>query len=198
MSIDLLLSLLAFCAAGSFTPGPNTIMLLASGVNFGLRPTVPHMAGITIGFTLMVLIVGLGLGAALLAVPELHAALRIVSIVYMLWLAWKLLNAGRPAQTSASDRPLTFFQAAAFQWVNPKAWAIALTASVAFSNPAAPLRSAITIALVFGLVTLPATILWASFGVVVRRLLERPAVLRAFNITMAVLLVASLYPLLRN
>jgi len=121
MTPDLLTALAAFAFVSSITPGPNNLMLLASGVNFGFRRTVPHMLGIGIGFTLMVVLVGLGLAGVFTAWPPARPALRIAATGYMLWLAWKIANAAPPESAKTSARPLTFLQAAAFQWVNPKA-----------------------------------------------------------------------------
>ena len=128
MMIQILPALLAFAFVTSVTPGPNNMMLMASGANFGFRRTVPHMFGIAIGFTAMVFLVGMGLTGLFLAEPRLGKALAVVSVVYMLWLAWKIAHAAPPEERPSEARPLTFLQAAAFQWVNPKAWAMALSA----------------------------------------------------------------------
>lgn len=197
MSLDTLLALVAFAFVTSVTPGPNNLMLLASGVNFGFRRTVPHMLGIGAGFTLMVALVGLGLAPAFEAQPALHTALRAVGAAYMLWLAWRLAHAG-PVGNGAPTRgrPMRFLGAAAFQWVNPKAWVMALTAVAAYAGADGGAAGVLPVALVFGAVNLPSVAVWAAFGAALRQALSRPATLRRFNVAMALLLVASLWALL--
>ena len=193
MTHDTLLALIGFAFVTSATPGPNNLMLMASGANFGLWRTVPHMLGISIGFSVMCLLVGLGLAGVFLAVPVADMVLRLVSILYMLWLAWKIAGAAAPGKGGAAGRPMGFWGAAAFQWVNPKAWAMALGAITLY----APDRSLVAlglVALVFGLVNLPTVSLWAAAGQGLARVLTSPARLRVFNWTMAGLLVASLLP----
>lgn len=199
MSSDLLPALVAFAFATSVTPGPNNIMLMASGANFGLRRTVPHALGVSLGHAVMVAAVGLGLGAALQAAPGVERALEVAAVLYMLWLAWKLAQAAAPetkgGAKGGAGRPLTFLQAAAFQWVNPKAWAMALGA-VSLYAPGGAVGAVLGVAVVFALVNLPSVSLWAGLGTQLKRLLTSPARLRAFNWTMAALLVLSLYPVL--
>jgi threonine/homoserine/homoserine lactone efflux protein len=196
MTRDLFLALLGFAFVTSVTPGPNNMMLLASGVNFGLRRTIPHMLGISIGHMLMVVLVGLGLSGVFHTVPQLMIALKVAAVGYMLWLAWKIAHAAAPGSAAAAGKPFTFLQAAAFQWVNPKAWAMALGAIAAY----APEPSVATIGIVaatFAAVNLPSVSVWAAAGQVLRRWLDDPVRLRIFNWTMAVLLVLSLIPVLR-
>ncbi|KPQ07632.1 MAG: putative threonine efflux protein [Rhodobacteraceae bacterium HLUCCA12] len=196
MTPDLFLALAAFAFVSSITPGPNNLMLLASGVNFGFRRTIPHMLGIGIGFTAMVALVGLGLAGIFTAWPPARPALKIAATAYMLWLAWKIAHAAPPeAAHSASARPLTFVQAAAFQWVNPKAWTMALGA-VALYAPGQELGAVLWVAGVFGLVNLPCVSSWTVLGLALRRVLADPPRRRLFNRGMALLLVASLYPVL--
>ncbi len=193
MTVDLLLALLGFAFVTSVTPGPNNMMLLASGVNFGLRRTVPHMLGISIGHSLMVVLVGLGLAGIFTAWPPALTVLKVVSVAYMLWLAWKIANSGAPGEGRGRAQPMTFLQAAAFQWVNPKAWAMSLGAVAAYV-PTPSLQAYALVALVFSSVNLPSVTLWAAAGQAVRRWLEGPGRLQVFNWTMAVLLVLSLWP----
>jgi threonine/homoserine/homoserine lactone efflux protein len=196
MSPELLAALVAFAFVASITPGPNNLMLLASGVNFGFRRTVPHMLGIGIGFTVMVGLVGLGLAAIFTAWPPARRILQAVSVVYLLWLAWKIARAAPPEDAARTGaRPLAFLQAAAFQWVNPKAWTMALGA-VALYAPGQELAAVAWVAAVFGLVNLPCVSAWTVLGLGARRLIARPARLRLFNRAMALLLVASLWPVL--
>jgi threonine/homoserine/homoserine lactone efflux protein len=192
MDPTLLPALIGFAFVSSVTPGPNNMMLLASGANFGMRRTVPHMLGISIGHSVMVTLVGLGLITAFDAYPVLHTALKAVSIAYLLWLAWKIGRAGEP-EARKSAKPLTFLQAAAFQWVNPKAWYMALTAISVYAGSTA-WQAVVTVALVFAATNLPSITLWAAMGQEMRRFLTSPARLRAFNWTMAGLLVLTLVP----
>jgi threonine/homoserine/homoserine lactone efflux protein len=195
MQYDLFLGLLAFAFVTSVTPGPNNMMLLASGANFGFVRSVPHILGISIGHVVMTGIVGMGLVGVVLALPAAQLTLKVVSVVYMLWLAWKLAHAAAPGEAGAQARPMSFLQAAAFQWVNPKAWAMSLGAVAAY----APDQSAASVALVaavFGVVNLPSVSVWTLAGRALRRWLTSPARLTAFNWTMAALLVASLIPVL--
>ncbi|MBU0825035.1 MAG: LysE family translocator [Alphaproteobacteria bacterium] len=192
MNQTTLLALSAFALVSSITPGPNNMMLMASGANFGLRRTVPHALGVGIGFTLMIILVGLGLMGLFDLFPILNTVLKVVSVGYLLWLAWKIANAAAPdAETGARGKPMTFFQAVLFQWVNPKAWSMALTA-IALYAPDRNLGAVLLVAVIFGLINLPSTSLWAVMGQVLRGWLSSPGRLRAFNWTMAALLVGSL------
>jgi len=187
-----LFALLAFAFVSSITPGPNNLMLMASGANFGLRRTVPHALGVGIGFTLMIVLVGIGLMGLFDLWPRAHDVLKLVSIVYMLWLAWKIANAAAPdGDTPARGKPMTFLQAVLFQWVNPKAWTMALTAITVYA-PTRDLAAVLLVALVFGLVNLPSTSSWAVLGQAMRGWLSSAGRLRAFNWGMAGLLVGSL------
>jgi threonine/homoserine/homoserine lactone efflux protein len=193
MTYDLFLALLGFAFVTSVTPGPNNMMLLASGVNFGFRRTVPHMLGISVGHALMVFLVGLGIAGVFKAWPPALFLLKVASVAYMLWLAWKIAHSVAPGEGRAKARPMTFLQAAAFQWVNPKAWAMALGAVSAYvAEPSAWAYAAV--AGVFALVNLPSVSVWAGAGQAVRRWLDGPGRLRAFNWGMAGLLVLSLWP----
>ena len=196
MTTDLLLALAGFAFVTSITPGPNNLMLMASGANFGFRRTVPHMLGIGLGFTAMVVLVGLGLAGLFDRWPVLRLVLTVVSVAYMLWLAWKIATAAGPGGARAGARPLSFLQAASFQWVNPKAWAMALTATTVYALPGDGL-SVLLVGLVFGAVNLPSVSVWTLLGQAVARLLRDARALRTFNVTMAVLLVLSLWPVLR-
>lgn len=194
MTYDLLLGLLLFAFVSSITPGPNNLMLMASGANFGFRRTIWHMLGIGIGFSVMIILVGLGLAQIFDAYPVLHTVLKVVSVLYLLWLAWKVANSAPPeGKVSNEAKPLTFMQAALFQWVNPKAWTMALTA-ISVYTPDQSIRSVVTVGLAFGLVNIPCVSSWTVMGQQMARFLTSAARLRAFNWTMAALLVLSLYP----
>ena len=194
MSYDLLLALTLFAFVSSITPGPNNLMLMASGANFGFRRTFPHLLGVGIGFTLMIVLVGVGLVQVFDLYPISHQILKVVSVIYLLWLAWKIANAAPPeGDVQSEGTPITFIQAALFQWVNPKAWTMALTAISAYT-PDQTLYYASLVALVFGIVNLPSVSLWTVLGEQMARFLTSAARLRAFNWAMAGLLVLSLYP----
>ncbi|QPL44628.1 LysE family translocator [Halomonas sp. A40-4] len=195
MSISVLAALTAFAFVTTVTPGPNNLMLMASGANFGFRKTLPHMLGIMVGVSVMVLVVGGGLMSLFDAYPLLSKVLQAVSIAYLLWLAWKIANAAPLKASDEKGTPMTFLQAAAFQWVNPKAWAMCLSAITLYA-PDRTLLSVVMVASVFAMVSFPAISIWAWLGLVVRQWLTSPRRNRAFNITMAVLLVGSLYPVL--
>jgi threonine/homoserine/homoserine lactone efflux protein len=196
MTHDALLSLIAFAFVTSVTPGPNNLMLMASGANFGFRLTVPHMLGISLGHALMVFLVGVGVAGIFLTYPPLGLVLKVASAAYMLWLAWKIAHASAPKEGAAKGQPMTFLQAAAFQWVNPKAWAMALTATSVYL-PDRSLTALALVAVVFASVNLPSVSVWTAIGQELRRILTNPTRLTVFNWTMAVLLVASLWPVLQ-
>lgn len=195
MTTHILTALATFAFVSSITPGPNNLMLMASGANFGFRRTIPHMLGVGIGFTIMVFLVGIGLMQIFDRFAITHLILKVFSVTYLLWLAWKIANSGAPKGAESGGTPMTFVQAAMFQWVNPKAWTMALTAITLYA-PDRSLWAVLIVAAAFGAVNLPCVSVWIFLGQQMRRLLTRPALLTAFNWTMATLLVASLYPVL--
>lgn len=194
MSPDILIALVTFCVVSTVTPGPNNMMLLSSGATFGFRRTVPHMLGISLGCVIMVLLLGFGLSGLIARVPWLYTVLHIVSTAYLLYLSWRIATSAGVGAPSARARPLRFVDAAAFQWVNPKAWAMTLGATTSFARPDHLTIDVWIVAMVLAAFGLPCIALWAGGGTVVRRLLARPGALRAFNVGMAALLVASLIP----
>jgi threonine/homoserine/homoserine lactone efflux protein len=198
LPLQTLIALTTFAFVSAATPGPNNLMLMASGTNFGFGRTGPHMLGVILGFTLMVLLVGLGLGAVFAAVPGAMLVLKVVSTIYLLYLAWRIAASPPPRldDIESEGQPLTFLQAAAFQWVNPKGWTMALTAAAVYVPAQNRVLGAVVVALVFLVVNVPAATIWAAAGVQLRRLLHRPRAYRAFNVGAALLLVASLYPVL--
>ena len=196
MTYEIIIGLAVFALVSSITPGPNNLMLMASGANFGFRRTIPHMLGVGLGFTVMVLLVGVGLLQLFDAFPLSYTLLKVFSVVYLLYLAWKIGTAAPPADgAEAAGTPFTFIQAAAFQWVNPKAWTMALTA-VSVYSPSQSIAAMAFVAGVFGAINLPCISLWTTLGMQLRRILTSPSRLRAFNLSMAILLVGSLYPVL--
>ena len=201
MTYEIFLALVAFAFVSTATPGPNNTMLVASGANFGFRRSLLHMAGISIGFPVMIALVGLGLMQVFDTFPILDQILRITSLAYLIWLAWKIATAAPelPDVPETAGVPLTFVQAAAFQWVNPKAWTMATYAIVQYATDDMGARSTfavIIVALVFSVVSFPCISAWVALGQEMRRFLTSPARLRAFNWTMAVLLLLSLYPVI--
>jgi threonine/homoserine/homoserine lactone efflux protein len=199
LSLDLLLAFALFAFVTSVTPGPNNMMLLASGVNFGFIRSMPHMFGISCGFFSLVLAVGFGLGAAFQAYPLLYTILRYVGATYLLYLAWKIATSG-PASDAAGHegKPQTFLQAALFQWVNPKAWVMAIGAISTYTPLQGYFTNVVIISTVFALINAPSVCVWAGFGSLLRNALRDPFWLRVFNGVMAVLLVISLYPMLKG
>jgi threonine/homoserine/homoserine lactone efflux protein len=192
--LSLLPALILFAFVASATPGPNNIMLMTSGLNFGFRRTLPHFWGVDLGFSVMTLLVGLGLAQLFVAAPVLLTILKWVGAAYLVWLAWKIARSGPVKTGKAGAKPLTFLQAAAFQWVNPKAWIMAVTACATYTDPNRYTLGVLMITLVFGLVTIPAIAAWVGFGAGLQRWLSHPRNLAVFNYTMAALLIASLYP----
>ncbi len=197
MPLDTWFALLVFAVVTSATPGPNTLMLLASGVNFGFRRSLPHMAGVVSGFCLLLLCVGFGLGVVLTAFPPLHVLLKLAGGVYLLYLAWRLATAGSLNKSRANPQPLGLLGAMLFQWVNPKAWMMAVTAMALYSQIESPHVSVVWVTLVYGAVGLPTVVFWAGFGSVLRDWLDHPLRLKWFNRLMAVLLALTIVPLVQ-
>jgi len=193
MTPDILTALSVFALVSSITPGPNNLMLMASGANYGFRPTIPHMLGIGLGFMFMLFLVGIGLIGVFDAIPYSYETLKLVSILYLCWLAWRVANAAPPDEETKTGKPFTFLQAAAFQWVNPKAWTMALTAMTLYA-PDRSLWAILAVTTVFGLINMPSVSLWTLVGQKMQIVLTSRIRLRIFNITMAVLLVGSLIP----
>ncbi len=198
MSPDAFLALIVYAFVTSVTPGPNNFMLLASGVNFGFVRTIPHMFGIGIGFFVLLLAVGFGLGALLAAFPILHVALKVAGGAYLLYLAFKIaMSRSMGEDRDGRARPMTFIEAAAFQWVNPKAWVMAVTAMAVYTEPGSPFLSVIIIGVAFAAVNIPSVSTWAGFGMALRGILSDPVRLKWFNFAMGVLLAATLLPMLK-
>ena len=189
---ETLLPLTLFVLSATLTPGPNNVMLLASGANFGVRATGPHMLGISVGYPVMVVAVGLGLGTVFEQLPVLHDIMRWAGCAYLLWLAWKIATAAGMGEAKSRGRPFTFLQAAGYQWVNPKAWIMAIGAFSVYSTPdMAPLPQALLFGAVFLAAAAPSCGIWAAFGSVIGRLLQSTRALRIFNGVMAALLAGS-------
>jgi threonine/homoserine/homoserine lactone efflux protein len=184
-----------FALVTSITPGPNNTMLLTSGVNFGFRRTLPHVFGISAGVVLLMLCVGFGLGEAFHRFPALYSVLEIASVAYLLYLAWKIGTSGEVKLRNGERRPMKFYEAIAFQWVNPKAWMMVLTAVTTIHVSENFGSNVMLMAVVFYVIGLPCICLWAGFGTAMRQVLTDPKRLRIFNIAMALSLVLTLYPI---
>jgi threonine/homoserine/homoserine lactone efflux protein len=195
MTYDHILPLIGYAFATSVTPGPNNMMLLSSGANFGVRRSVPHMLGISGGHAFMVLVMGLGLAQLIHAVPQVLTLLKGLAAIYVLWLAWKIAHSAAPQAAQSAGKPLTFFQAAAFQWVNPKAIAMAISAVTVYGGDGSFAATGL-VALVFASVNLPSVSVWTAAGEVLRQFLSNPTRLRLFNWSMAGLLILSMLPVL--
>jgi threonine/homoserine/homoserine lactone efflux protein len=196
MDLPTLLSFSLFAFVAAFTPGPNNVMLAASGANFGFRASLPHILGVFAGFMILVVAAGFGLASLFTALPALYDILKIISILFLLYLAWKIANAGR-AETRHDDRPLRFWQAAMFQLVNPKGITVIISSVTAYTSSAANLASEVlAIFMVLALVTIGSTCTWTLFGILIGQFLKTETRLRLFNIIMASLLLVSLLPVL--
>src|SRR5215211_9245849 len=195
MSHSLLIAFVMFATVMFFTPGPNNIMLLSSGLTYGFRPTIPHIMGITVGFAFMIGAVGIGLGTVFIAYPVLQTILKYAGAAYLIYLAAviALSEPGEPDQENARG-PMTFWGAAMFQWVNAKGWVMVIGTITAYAAIASFPWNIVVQTMMSLLMGTLSSVTWALFGSSLRPLLTSPGVVRAFNIVMALLLLASLYP----
>ena len=199
MSTELFWALLVFVVVTLFTPGPNNTMLLASGLNFGFRRALPHLFGVALGFAVMVLAVGTGLGAAFQAYPAAYTVLKYAGAAYLLYLAWHIATAGPlEADGQSRGRPITFLEASAFQWFNPKGWVMAVGAVTTYAAVAAFPVNVLLMAFLFGSLGVLSSATWLGFGSILKTLLASPRAIRTLNVIMALLLVASLWPILAD
>ena len=195
MSLESIGALIIFAFVSSATPGPNNIMLLASGANFGFVRSIPHMLGISIGHAIMIVLLGTILITVFETYPIILRILKIVGIAYLLFLAYKIATSASTIKNKKTSKPFNFFQAAIFQWVNPKAWAMALTAITVYA-PNQSFGSILVVALVFACTNLPSVSIWTMFGTNLKIILTNTKRLVVFNIVMSILLIASLFPTL--
>ena len=197
MSQQLLVAFLVFAVVMFFTPGPNNIMLLASGLNFGFRRTLPHIAGVTVGYAFMIGVTGLGLGAVFAALPLLQALLKYAGAAYLVYLAYVIARSGPPEPGEAERRrPMSFIGAALFQWVNAKGWVMAIgiiTAYAAIAGYPWNVAVQVLVSLIIGALS---SVSWVLSGTALQPLVKSPRAVRIFNVAMAILLLASLYPVL--
>jgi threonine/homoserine/homoserine lactone efflux protein len=187
---------MTFALASSATPGPNNLMAMTSGANFGFVRTIPQVLGVSLGFVAMLLVVGAGLAGIFIRFPVARIILEVVSVGYLLFLAWRIASAKAVIKErgETTGRPLTFLQAALFQWVNPKAWTMAITAATVYAPGLHAPLALFIVAGVFGVINLPSIGAWTVLGAQMHRFLTNPVRLRIFNITAAVALLASLAP----
>lgn len=195
-NIEFYLTVLIFCFAAAGAPGPNAIMLVASGLNHGVRNSLPHYFGISLGFPLMVAVIGFGLGAVFTRYPIIHQVIKYLGISYLLFLAWKIANTKNARIHSSAKNPLTFFQAAAFQWVNPKAWVIAIGAIATFTDGNNMQLQITFITIAYLMACFLCMGLWLILGASLQRLIHKPKQFQRFNFLMAALLVISVIPMI--
>jgi len=195
---ELFLSFVVFGVIAAVTPGPNNVMLTTTGLNFGVRRGIPHLLGICTGFPVMLALIGLGFGTLFELYPLLHQIIKVVGIVYLFYLAWKIAMA-RGVERIERSKPINFWQAAAFQWVNPKAWIMGSSALAAYTS--LDNNFFVQVAIICGtfiIITFPCAGAWLVFGAGLQRFLREPRHLKLFNMAMALLLVASILPVIRE
>lgn len=189
------LAIIAFAITTCVTPGPNNAMIMASGLNYGIRKSVPHYLGICLGFPAMVVAVGLGISQLFDRFPVLHVLLKLLGVAYLSYLAYKIATAPVTGSNETHGKPFTFVQAAAFQWVNPKAWVLAIGATVTYTVLGEAYTSQVLlIALIFLVFGAPCIMLWLWFGASLKSILQKPEYVKIFNLSMATLLMLSLIP----
>ena len=197
--MELIPSIFLFAATAALTPGPNNVMIMASGLNFGVRASMPHLLGICVGFPVMVILIGLGLGFIFERYPACHLLIKIAGVTYLFYLAGRMAQASAGEDEGGRGRALTFWQAALFQWVNAKGWIMATSAIAAYTSAGDGMYSQILIiSLIFFSMTLPAAILWLLFGAALQKRLQSRRQRRIFNLTMATLLILSVTPVIRE
>jgi threonine/homoserine/homoserine lactone efflux protein len=193
--LTLILASIPFLASMGFTPGPNNILVASSGVNFGFRATLPHIFGVTVGYPLMLLIVGLGLAKIFIAIPLTHIVLKYLCIIYLLYLAWRIATAAAMGEARKTRKPLTWWQAVAFQWVNAKGWVVALSAVTTYTVVNETLwLQVVALAGISLLITMGSVCSWTYFGAMLRQYLHTTRRRHYFNYSMAALLVISIIP----
>lgn len=197
MSFDQWLSMGLFTITMAITPGPNNAMLMASGVNHGIKSSIPHFLGVNLGFPVMVIVMGMGIGSIFDQYPIVHHIIKILGSVYLLYLAWVIGTTKESKMDKKISKPFTFLQAALFQWVNPKAWVIIAGAMATYTNQETSIYlQVILMALTFIVLGSPCSMVWLAFGRGLKNILKSQSHLRIFNIMMALLLAASLIPVM--
>ncbi|MHA1128026.1 MAG: LysE family translocator [Alphaproteobacteria bacterium] len=196
MPFDSILALFGILLAATWTPGPNNLMLASSGATFGFRRTIPHIAGVAIGFGFMLFTVALGLGEVFERIPVLQIILRWAGAALLLWIAWRIANTKAPGEAGARTKPFSFLQASAFQWVNPKAWAMCIGVVGQFMHGDNPVLVAAIMAFVSIAAGSTSATSWTSFGAYLQKWLKSPTRLKMFNYTMAGIIVAGVIAVL--
>lgn len=197
--MDYIYAVILFAISSSVTPGPNNIMVMTSGVNFGVKKSVPLLSGICVGFALMLLLVGLGFGQLFELFPSLHLIIKCLGTAYLLYLAWLIARSSEISKGEEQGEPLGFMKGALFQWVNAKAWVVATGAIAAFTTLGASYYSQnLTIALTFLVVSFPCVGVWLMFGSMLKKVLKSDAHRKWFNYTMSLLLVLSVVPVVQE
>ncbi len=195
--MELYLAIFLFGLSAGITPGPNNIMLMASGMNFGIKKSIPHILGVCIGFPIMVILIGLGFSAVFEQYPVLHEVIKVLGLVYLLFLSWLIASASPDKLENKKSKPFSFLQAALFQWVNPKAWVIATSSISAYTILADDIYwQVLIIAAIFFFAAVISSSTWLVFGRGIKKVLQSPKQQRLFNISMALVLVASIVPVL--
>ena len=191
------LALFLFALTATITPGPNNIMIMTSGLNFGIRNSLPHFMGICLGFPTMVALVGFGFSVIFERYPAFHEIIKVLGVLYLLYLSWRIATSPVRSLEGKKSKPLSFIQAVVFQWVNPKAWVMATGAISAYTSLGSDIFwQVIYISLIFLFVAFPCVGCWLFFGVGLRRYLRDPLHQKLFNVTMAILLVLSITPII--
>jgi threonine/homoserine/homoserine lactone efflux protein len=198
MTFDLFIALFIFAGIAAFTPGPNNTLLMASGMHFGFRRTLPLVFGVAIGFPVMIGLIGLGLGQVFLTYPIIYKVLKYVGAAYMLYLAWKIATAKPDSIEASESRPLSFVQMSLFQWINPKGWVMAVTALSAYTLADSYYTGVVMVVGTFAFMGITSAVTWAAFGAALKSVMTDPRYFRLINVGLAVLLVASLIPMLRH
>lgn len=197
--MEFYLAVLLFAVSSTVTPGPNNIMIMTSGLNYGVRDSIPHLLGICFGFPVMVILTGLGFSVVFEMYPLFHEAIKVLGVLYLLYLAWLIASSSPVSLEGKKTKPLSFTQAALFQWVNPKAWVVATGAVSAYTSVSSDIFGQVVyIALAFLLVAFPSLGVWLIFGVGIKKYLKSPRHQKIFNLSMALLLIASVLPILKE
>ena len=196
-NLELVAAMAMFAFVTSVTPGPNNMMLLASGVNFGVKRTLPHWLGVSLGHLLMLLLVGAGLESLLKAYPFVYQVMKVIGFAYLVYLAWGVARSGAPERNGEeATQPISFLGAAAFQWVNPKAWIMAIGYFSNYMPTDASLTFVVLTCFMFSAINFPSVGLWVWLGAKLEHYLQHSSVRRVFNWTMALLLIVSMIPVL--
>lgn len=197
--MELYFAIFLFGLSAGITPGPNNIMLMTSGMNFGIKQSIPHLVGVCIGFPVMVILIGLGFSIVFNQYPIIHEVIKILGLIYLLYLSWLIASANPDKLEGKKSKPFTFLQAALFQWVNPKAWVIATSSISAYTTLDDNIHwQVLSIAAIFFIAAVISSSTWLIFGKGIKQVLQSPKQQRLFNISMALVLAASVLPVIHQ